>query len=329
MITMTQPVRLLLVTLLLNCLLVTAPRAEVVCRVVAVVNDEVITLADLNREEAPLRNRIENQVPPDEQEAALQQTRLKVLDQLIESTLIRQRAREIGITVDDKELDRTIEGLIRKNNRSREEFLADLEKLGTTETAYRESIRQQIIEARIVNIEVRSKLVITDDMVREYYDRRYLPTNAPDGYNLLQMGFGWGATGRSTSPDEARLRAESVRSAVVTGGDFRELAATESDMPSARDGGAIGVFTRKEMASYMQEAIVSLTPGDISPVVATPDSFQFFKLLSLKEGDLVTRAPFETVQADLRDELRSQELQKLYQTWLEQLREKAYIKKTL
>ncbi len=308
----------------------TAAEVTIIDQVAAIVNDDVITLSEIDAEATPLLRRIKSQgMAQSEEQAAMQKARQDILDRLIEKTLQVQKANEIGMDIDDAEVEHAIARIMEKNNRNKEEFQQDLKKIGTDEVRYRQSIKSQMLESRLVSMEVRSKVVITDKMVKEYYDSQYVQQSAPEGYTILQMGFVWGQAGRSASRDEARQRAEEARQQVLTGADFQELAKDLSDMPSARDGGAIGTLAKEEMAPYMREVILPLAPGQVSELVETEAGFQFFKLMSAKEGNVVVKAPFDTVQEEIRNILYSQESEQLYKVWMDQLREKAYIKKMM
>ncbi len=297
---------------------------------VAIVNDTVVTLSELNEEGAPIFKRIREQAPPAERENFIKQASEDTLTQLINNRLIQERAAEFGLKVEDAELDQTIANIIRQNNRSREEFLQDLEKIGTSEQAHRETIRRQILESRVVNMEVRSKVVITDQQIQEYYNTQYVKQDAPDGYTILQIGLTWGAEARSaaTKTDAIELAAILIQKA-KDGTDFKKLAREYSDMPSAKHGGAIGSFAREELAPFMREAILSLQPGGISEIVESEAAIQLFKLLSIKEGDVVVQAPYEAVKEDIREIIYKEEVEELFKKWTEQLREKAYIKRLL
>jgi peptidyl-prolyl cis-trans isomerase SurA len=97
-------------------------------------------------------------------------------------------------------------------------------------------------------------------------------------------------------------------------------------LPSAADGGDIGLFKKDEMAAYMKDVILAMHPGEISPIVEAGNAFQFFKLLSMRDGDIVVKAPYETVREEIRDILYRQEMEEQYNIWVKSLREKAYIK---
>ncbi|MEJ2136179.1 MAG: peptidylprolyl isomerase, partial [Desulfofustis sp.] len=102
-----------------------------------------------------------------------------------------------------------------------------------------------------------------------------------------------------------------------------------SDLPSAAEGGDIGVFEESEMASYMRSAVTSLNPGEVSAIIETPVGFQFFKLLSSKEGGIVTLAPYAQVKEEIRETLYNQELRKEFEEWIEEIRSEAYIRTSL
>lgn len=318
--------------LVFTCLTQTtlSARAEIIDRVVAIVNDTVITLSELTAEGEPLFKRIREQAPPAEREDYLQKASEDTLTQLINARLIQERAAEFGLKVEEDEVDKTISNIIRQNNRTREEFLKDLEKIGTSEQAHRETIRRQILESRVVNMEVRSKIVISDQQVQSYYNTEYVKQDAPDGFTILQIGLVWGPEARSaaTKKDALELAAHILEQA-SQGADFKELAREYSDMPSAKHGGAIGSFAREELAPFMREAILSLKPGGVSEIIDSEDAIQIFKLLSIKEGDMVSQAPYDSVKEDIRKIIYKREMDENFTTWTEQLREKAYIKRLL
>ncbi len=305
-------------------------QAEIVDRVVAIVNDTVITLSELKEEGAPLFNRIREKAPPAERETYLQQASEDTLTQLINARLIQQQAADFGLKVEEAEIDKTIANIIRQNNITREDFLQDLKKIGTTQEAHRQTIKRQILKSRIVNMEVRSKIVISDRQVKAYYDDEYVKQDAPNGFTLLQIGLKWGPEARSAATKEdAVALAAFIRQKAAEGVDFKQLAREYSDMPSAQKGGAIGSFAREELAPFMREAILSLKPGELSQSVESETTIQIFKLLSIKEDDVVSLAPFDSVKEDIREIIFNQEMEESYKNWTKQLREKAYIKRLL
>jgi len=123
------------------------------------------------------------------------------------------------------------------------------------------------------------------------------------GFYLLQIGLG--VKGRQGSTEEIRKKAMEVREAAMGGQSFNQLAATHSDLPSAVDGGDIGVIKEDEMAPEM------------------------LKLLGVNKDGTINRAPFDSVKEEIFSRIQIEEQEKLYKSWVKELREEAYIKELL
>lgn len=311
--------------------------AEIVDRVVAEVNSEVITLSELEEEGQGLFRKIALEVPAQERLRAIEQVRKDILRSMVDRKLIEQEAAQQGIIVTEEDVDAAFNQMLEATRTSRETLLSDLAENGMDEQMYRTNLRSQIYQNRLLNREVRSKIIITEEAILDYYDTSYTKHIPEGGYYLLQLGIDWGETeGEDLDPAilaerklSAMERAERVHKLAVSGSDFRELARKFSDLPSAAEGGDIGVFEEDEMASYMKQAVTGLTPGQVSDIIETPVGFQFFKLLSSKEGGIVTQAPYSEVKEDIREILYNQELGKEFDNWIKSIRDKAYIKTSL
>ena len=304
---------------------------DYVDRVVAVVNDDVITLSELEEAGRTYYERIRTKVPAAEVERALEKARGEVLSSLIDNIIVKQKAAELSITVEDAEVDNAINEILSRNNVTLEEFKKELAKVNVSEEKYRDNLRTQILQSKVIGLQVRSRIVIIDEAIKEYYEKEYTLEKGEGGYYILQMGFNWrnpGTLGEAgtNSKEEARKRAEEIRARALAGEGFRELAQSYSDLPSATDGGDIGLIKKDEMAAYMKDTILQMHPGEISKIIETDNTFQFFKLLSSREGDIVVKAPYDSVKEEIREVLYQQEMQEQYKIWVESLREQAYIK---
>lgn len=322
---MLYTIRLLAFLLLLPAL----AHAEVIDRVVAVVNDDLITLSELNSEGALHFDKIREQVPPEERSQALASARKDILANLIERKLITQRAAQRDIVVSSEEVDMHYFRVMEQNNFSEEQFATELAKSGITPQMYKDNLQSQIIRQRLLSAEIHSKIVITNEQIKEYYSTEYGLQTEGDGLHILQIGFLWGPGRKSAGKDEARMRAEQMRGMVMAGENFKEIARTYSDLPSAADGGDIGILGRDELSKAMQEGLAGIRPGEVSSIIETGESFQFFKLLSSKSGSVITQAPLETVQEEIRNLLQERQLKAKFEQWITQLRENSYIEEQL
>ena len=315
----------------------TTVTGEVVDRVVAEVNNEVITLSEVEEVGEGEFKRIALEVPPENRLLAIEQLREDILRSLIDQKLIRQEAAKQGITVTTEETDEMFEQTLIANNITEEQLLAQLEENGINEVSFRRNLESQIYQRKLLSREVTSRIVITEEAILDYYDTSYTKHIPEGGYYLLQIGISWGETeGEEIDPAvleerklSARQRADRVHKLAVSGSDFKELARKFSDLPSAAEGGDIGVFEESEMASYMRGAVTSLNPGQVSAIIETPVGYQFFKLLSSKEGGIVTIAPYSEVKEEIREKLYDQELRTEFEEWIEGIRNEAYIRTSL
>ena len=302
-------------------------RAEMVDRIIAIVNDDVITFSDLNREGAALFRRITQEAPPEQVERTLLKAREEMLSSLIDKLIVAQRAKKVGVSVSDPEVATAIKSIIERNKTTPEKFWKQMALMGSNEQDYREIIRGQMLQDKLIDYEIRSRVVVNEERIREFYEKNYAQKMKEDAYHVLQMGFVW-KENTQAAKDDARRRAEEARQQAFAGQDFRTLARQSSDLPSAKDGGDLGVFKKSEMAAYMKASILSLQPGQISIIQETPAGYQFFKLLSDK-GDISLQASYESVKEQIKQRLYEDTMNSQFQKWVKELRDQAYIKKIL
>jgi len=305
-------------------------KAEVIDRCVAVVNNDVIIQSEVNEAGKPLFQRVAEQAPAGELTEALKEARKRVLEKLIDKKLLLQEAKRYNMSVSDEEVDKALDRILAQNHTSRELFNKELAKMGMTEAQYREDLRDQILSSKLVNVAVRSKVIIPEEKIIDYYDTHYTERVGDGGFYILQIGCSWDdsldGNALKKAREQAMQKAKRVRSLALAGKDFKKLAREYSDLPSSVDGGDIGVFKEDEMAPAMRKAITRLKPGEISKIVETPSGYQIFKLLSSQEGQIVTKVPYESVKDEIREILYRQEMQKLYKNWLDELRSQSYIR---
>jgi len=328
-------IRLTLLTLLLCLALQPDARAEVADRIVAVVNDDIITLSELNEEGAPYFQALIKQVPTEQQQAEMQKLRQEVLSHLVDQRLIEQQAAKLEIQVSEADIDQTIETILTDNHVSREQYKQDLAGKGLTEPQYREQLKRQMLQSRLVSHEIRSKVVITDERINQYYQENYAAGPGPDGagYHLLQIGFLFGDEYKLKTAAEARQAATEAKKQLDGGKAFTELAKEVSDLPSKEDGGDIGVFQKSELAPFMKDVVLSLKAGEVSDIIETPTGYQILKLVSAPdegkdEGKAKVAAPPE-IKKEIEAKLYKEEGEKLFNKWISELRAKAFIQENL
>lgn len=306
--------------------------AEVVDKVVVIVNDDVITLSELEEEAAVLYQTVARTKSDKPLIDALAEAREVTLDRMIDQRLIAQRAKQYNVSVSEEEIDSAYERMRAKMSLGPTEFRRKLEESGLSEELYRKQLSSQVLQDKLLSFDVRSKIVITEDMILDYYDENYTSRVNEGNFYLLQMGFTWDT--ENSDPDkltadkqEALQRATRVARLVDGGKDFRSLAKKFSDLPSANDGGDIGSFTLDDMAPAMRDAVAPLKAGEVSNIIETSAGYQFFKVLSNEKNAIVVTASYEDVKDEIKEKLYQQKLKEAYSEWVRKLKEDAYIQK--
>ncbi|BHH82145.1 peptidylprolyl isomerase [Desulforhopalus sp. 52FAK] len=303
---------------------------EVVDKVVAVVNDDIITLSELEAETSSLYKALATDKSPQELIETMNEARDLALNKMIERTLMEQKANQFNVSVSEAEIDSAIERTRSKMSLSNAEFRQKLEESGLNEELYRVKLRDNILQSKILSVDVRSKIVITDEMIQEYYDQHYTSRVSDGDYYLLQIGFSWdndSSKSGATTKDQSLKLAKRIHKLATDGQDFKTLATKFSDLPSASDGGDIGIFTLDEMASAMQNAVKDLQPGEISPIVELSSGYQFFKLLSSDDEAKVVTSSLESSKEEIQEKLYDIKMKEAYQVWVKELKQSAYIQK--
>ncbi len=305
--------------------------SELVDRVAAVVNDDIITLSEVEQESEGLYRVIAQKNSGESLLQILAEARQKTLDTLIDRKLIAQRAKQFNVSVGEKEIENSYEKVRARSGLSKIEFIEKLKESGMTEKSYRSNIAAQILQGKLVSFDVRSKVIITEAAILDYYDENYTHRVEAGTYYLLQIGFTWEKDTDSEklakNKEKTHSRAERVYSLALNGQDFKMLAKKFSNLPSAADGGDIGTFTLDEMASSMRSAVGALAPGGISEIVETNAGYQFFKLLSGDENKIVITSSLQEAREEIKQKLYDQKLDEAYSEWIKELKEKAYIQK--
>ena len=261
----------------LDTQLATTPsRIVAVDRIVAVVNDEVITQNDLaERVQLVVRQlqRQGGQLPPAE---ALSR---QILERMINDLLQIQLAKENGIKVDDLTLDRTIERIAQENNLSLTDFQGALEKDGIRYPRFREDIRNEILLARLREREVENAIVVTDAEVDTELTREAKEASGDSEFRLSHVLVLVPPQASEAQIEQRRRRAVQALSELRRGANFAQVAATFSDAPDATQGGNLGWRASGRLPSLFLEALERLQPGETSDILRSPNGFHIVRLL--------------------------------------------------
>ncbi|GAB2180153.1 peptidylprolyl isomerase [Denitratisoma sp. agr-D3] len=250
-------------------------------RLVAVVNDDVVTLSELNARVLGVERQLKSQNTPLPDRAVL--TR-QILERLIVDRAQLQMARESGISVSDGELDAALRRIADANRLPIAEFRSRLEKDGVRWSRFRDEVRNEILMARLREREVDARVVVTDGEVDNYLANMSANGDADVQFNLAHILIR--APEQATVEQLTRLsnKADQAMAQLRRGEPFAKVAAAFSDAGDAMAGGVIGLRPKDRLPGLYADAAQKLKPGEVSEVLRSPAGFHIVKLLERKGG---------------------------------------------
>ncbi|RLB34378.1 MAG: hypothetical protein DRH20_12175 [Deltaproteobacteria bacterium] len=296
--------------------------AELRNRVVAVVNDDLITLHELNEKIRQVTGMAPEALRRRDEKGFLQ-TRARIIDLLINEKIAEEKIRELAIKVKDEEVDAAIERIKENYRLTHEDLLAKLKESGLTFEAYRDKIRKELERVRLINREVKSKIVLREEEIRAYYKEHKSSFEEPRKVRLASIFFKCRDPQDDRALNALREKAMAVHDRIEQGADFAEMARRFSQGPGAAEGGDLGSFKVAQLDPVLREIAQRLSPGQISEPVRRPFGFRILKVLEKTGGAL---RPFPEVRNAIYDILYRREVDKRYSDWIKELREKAYTK---
>ena len=255
----------------------TAPAPlEPVDKIVAVVNDDVITSTELDTRLHSIKEQLKNQSSPIPPDAVLKK---QVLDRMILASLQLQLADKNGIRVDDETLNRTIERIAADNKLSLTEFRSVLEKEGYDFATFREDIRREILISRVQQRQVTDRIMVTEQEIDNFLATQRAQGNTGAEYHLAHILIAVPDASSSERIQAARQRAEDVLKKLHAGANFEETAIAVSDGQQALQGGDLGWRKAGELPTLFVDTVTHMKTGDISDLIRSPSGFHIIKLL--------------------------------------------------
>ncbi len=250
-------------------------------RIVAVINDEVITRNDLSdrvkRAEEQLKRQGTTAPPRNELEK-------QILERMITDRAVVQFAKENGMRIDDLELDRAIDRIAQENQMIREQLRVTLEKDGVPFSKFREDIRTEILLARLREREVSDKIVVTDSEIDQLIAASQQGPGSNDEYNISHILV---RVPENASPEQIQARQARAGEALAqlkAGASFAQVAASYSEAPDALQGGSMGWRDIARLPALFAEAVRGMKVGDLSSALRSPNGFHIVKLVERRGG---------------------------------------------
>jgi len=316
-----KKVFLILWSLILLC----APAgAEVVDRIIVVVNDEIITLYEFNAAFEPYLKNIENNYKGNDKEAVIKQTRSAFLQRLIDNMLIEQEGKKsgTGIIVKDEEVMDVIRDIMTKQKLSMQDFLKNLAKEGNSLESVKKEIRTQMMRARLLRREIKSKIIVSDEEIGEYYNKNRQDYEGKETVRIKQLLLLIPPNADSTAIAKVRNGAMQLHKRVMAGESFDLLIVKYSQGPAAAQGGDVGFVGRGTIIPEVEKVTFSLPVGQISEVIESSIGFHIIQVVDKKGAGL---KPIAAVREEIKTKIEEEKLDKKFEEWISSVRSRSHI----
>ncbi len=278
----------LFLVLLLAAGAAAAQPVQLVDRIVAVVNKEVITLSELGQAVQGAQRELRRQ---GSQAPARDVLERQLLERLILDKAQLQLARDSGIRVDGVQLDRAVQRIAEENKMTLADFRKVLEKDGIPFDAFRDDVRDQIVLSRLREREVEDRIQVSDTAVDLFLEEPAGTQGARDEFNVAHVLVRLPEQATPERIEAARAKAEKARAEALASPDFGRVAAAYSDAADAMQGGLIGWRTPDRLPDLFAGAVAKLQPGAVSEVLRSSAGFHVLKLIERRGATAGAGAP--------------------------------------
>lgn len=301
-----------------------AGKKVVVERVVAIVNDAIVLASELDARMVPVRTEAMQIADLKERERRLAKLASQVLDEMVNEELIVQAAEAAKVEVEASEVQAALDEIKQQNNLDDAGLAQVLAAQGYNIANYKTELRRQLLRLRAQNQLVAPKVSVTDEDVRARYDQMQRRSESVSAVSLSHMLFKLPEHPTEQQLGEGKDKAAKAIARVKGGEEFAKVASDVSEDDSTKNtGGVLGWFQRGSMANPEWEPVVfAMEKGDVRGPIPGPQGLHVFMVSEVKKSEL---KPFADMKEQLTRDLRRREMDKQTQTWLEELRKKAYI----
>jgi len=302
---------------------VNTSRGELVDRVAAVVNKDIIALSELERRAAP-----ELSAAASERDAGRRATKRNevlhdVLDVMIGEKLMDSAAKELNVEVTEQDVDTAIEDVKKQHGLDQQRLEEAVRGEGMTMSKYREVVRGQVSRLKLIQQKVRTRVKVTEQDVRAEYEKYVKLQQDDPEVHARHIVVQVDANASAEQVEAARQKAQAIaEEARKPGVDFAALAREKSQGASAREGGDLGYFKRGVMLPEFERLAFKLKPGEISDPVRTQYGWHVIKVEEFRDASIKS---YEQMKDTLREQLSRAQLEKATQAYVQELRQAAVI----
>lgn len=292
---------------------------EIVEAIVAVVNDEVITLSQYKATHEELLQSLRAQLQGEEFRKQYEGLRKNILENMIMEALLLQEAKKQGINVNEQ-VNMAIQKIKEDYNLQTDQDLRrELAKQGMDLESFRKRMEEDILKQNIIFSEVGRSLVVDDTDVVNYYKQHPDEFTVPLEYTLSAIYL----STEGKSEEEFLAKKKEIDEKIAAGEDFASLAGEYSEGPEKESQGDLGSFKEGELAENLRQAVEDLKEGETTSWIEISNGWYLLKMRERKESHLQT---FEEARKTIEEKLYQELQDKKYKEFMTKLRERSFVK---
>ena len=299
-------------------------KGKVVEEIIARVNNDIITLSDFEKAKETLQQETAQDCqgcPQDRLDALFKDRQKDLLRDLIDQSLLVQRAKDMGISVETDVIKRLDEVRVANHLASMEELEKAVESQGIAWEEYKSSIRNNLLTREVIQREVGGHINVGHEDVKKYYEEHQQEFDRPEQVLLQEILLG--TEGKTPEEIEAiEKKALDIRARITKGEDFTELARRVSEGQTAKQGGDLGSFERGQLSKEIEDIVFKMNRGDITSVIHTKTGFEILKVIQHYQAGI---QPLEKVEGEITNKLAMERMQPNLREYLAHLREESYV----
>ncbi|MFO7570669.1 MAG: peptidylprolyl isomerase [Smithellaceae bacterium] len=298
-----------------------AAQAEMLDRIVAVVNDDIITLTELNTAFAPYEDNIVKSYKGQDLDKVLRQQKGLLLQQMIDALLIEQEAKKAGpgIAVSDGEIDEVLRDMLAKNKVTLDEYMKRLAAEGQTLQKIKKEIRSQMLRMRLLRREVQARVLVTDEEIGRYYDSHRGEYEGKEAVRIFQILLPVPEHADEATQRKIRVQALEIRKRIVNGEPFEEML---RQGPVAAQAGDVGFIERGTILPEVEQAAFGLEKDQVSDVIQTEVGLHIIRVVDKRGAGF---KPLTVVREEIKTRIEDEKVAKKYDEWIADVRKRAFV----
>lgn len=300
----------MLSAIILTLTLTAAPERKLIDRVAAVVNDEVVTQSELDALAEPYMDR---DASPEKRRSVLRTS----LDTLISEKLLEQQIREARVEVSPEDVERAIDDICRQNGLTREQLEEAITSRNMSMAKYKSDLEKQLLRLKIVDLKVRSRVVISEADVKQEYERQAGLEKREKLVKLRHFFFRWGEDADEAEKKRVLVRAEQARQRAVAGESFADVAKQISEGPTATEGGDLGWLSGPNLLPELARAVAKMKVGEVSTPIETANGVH---VVLVEDTKLKDATGFDAAKNQIHARLYQEEVERQMRLWLDEVR---------